>query len=257
MNIFTANCSKPLVLGRMGENIAVTLQFPIKKWREEFGNGTFSLLHQRNGDEAPYPVVITEDENMVYWTVTASDVQKKGFGRAELIYIVGDLIAKSEIFTTSTGEALGQQTTPPEPWEAWVNQVLAAGAAAEEAMTHAPMIDEETNHWLIWNKDAEEYEDTGVDAKGIPGDPGEPGDDGISPHIGANGNWFIGETDTGVHAQGPQGDPGETGPEGPQGETGPEGPAGADADERRQRRHRRNGRDRPSGTGRPAGPRRS
>ena len=28
------------------------------------------------------------------------------------------------------------------------------------------------------------------------------GDPGISPHIGDNGNWFVGNTDTGVQAQG-------------------------------------------------------
>ena len=31
---------------------------------------------------------------------------------------------------------------------------------------------------------------------------GEPGENGITPHIGANGNWYIGETDTGIAAQG-------------------------------------------------------
>ena len=31
------------------------------------------------------------------------------------------------------------------------------------------------------------------------------GDDGVTPHIGVNGNWFIGNIDTGVAAQGPQG----------------------------------------------------
>ena len=38
--------------------------------------------------------------------------------------------------------------------------------------------------------------------------PGLPGDDGITPHIGENGNWFIGETDTGVLAEGQDGDDG-------------------------------------------------
>lgn len=38
--------------------------------------------------------------------------------------------------------------------------------------------------------------DTGVNAHG---------DDGITPHIGDNGNWFIGDTDTGVKAQGKDG----------------------------------------------------
>lgn len=31
------------------------------------------------------------------------------------------------------------------------------------------------------------------------------GEDGVTPHIGENGNWFIGETDTGVAAQGSAG----------------------------------------------------
>jgi len=33
------------------------------------------------------------------------------------------------------------------------------------------------------------------------------GADGITPHIGDNGNWFIGDTDTGVAAKGDKGDP--------------------------------------------------
>jgi len=38
--------------------------------------------------------------------------------------------------------------------------------------------------------------DTGVAATGT------PGQDGISPHIGVNGNWYVGETDTGINASG-------------------------------------------------------
>ena len=40
------------------------------------------------------------------------------------------------------------------------------------------------------------------------GTGGGTGADGITPHIGTNGNWFLGDTDTGVKAQGPKGDPG-------------------------------------------------
>ena len=43
--------------------------------------------------------------------------------------------------------------------------------------------------------------------------PVESGADGITPHIGDNGNWYIGETDTGIKAQGEKGDPGDPGPE--------------------------------------------
>ena len=37
-----------------------------------------------------------------------------------------------------------------------------------------------------------------------------PGQDGITPHIGENGNWYIGETDTGVNAEGDDGEDGKT-----------------------------------------------
>lgn len=37
---------------------------------------------------------------------------------------------------------------------------------------------------------------------GANGKDGTDGDDGITPHIGSNGNWYIGDTDTGVKAQG-------------------------------------------------------
>ena len=59
------------------------------------------------------------------------------------------------------------------------------------------------------------------------------GEDGVTPHIGENGNWFIGETDTGVPAtgaQGPQGDTGAQGEKGDKGDTGAQGEKGDKGD---------------------------
>lgn len=57
----------------------------------------------------------------------------------------------------------------------------------------------------------------GVDGKpGAAGADGAKGADGVTPHIGDNGNWYLGTTDTGKPSrgatglQGPQGDPGKT-----------------------------------------------
>ena len=70
---------------------------------------------------------------------------------------------------------------------------------------------------------------------GADGKPGAAGADGVTPHIGDNGNWYIGSTDTGKPSRGAtgangsdgaQGEKGDTGPAGPQ---GPAGPAGSDA----------------------------
>ena len=55
------------------------------------------------------------------------------------------------------------------------------------------------------------------------------GSDGVTPHIGDNGNWYLGSTDTGkpsrgaTGAQGPKGDTGGTGPQGPAGAPGKDG----------------------------------
>ena len=51
--------------------------------------------------------------------------------------------------------------------------------------------------------------------------------DGLTPSIGENGNWFIGETDTGVPATGPKGEKGDTGATGPKGDEGNRGVSGA------------------------------
>ena len=59
------------------------------------------------------------------------------------------------------------------------------------------------------------------------------GPSGASPHIGENGNWFVGELDTGVQAQGakgPKGDQGPKGEQGPQGVQGPKGEQGPQGD---------------------------
>ena len=56
--------------------------------------------------------------------------------------------------------------------------------------------------------------------------------DGITPTIGDNGNWYLGNTDTNKPSRGEKGDTGargekgDTGAQGPQGEMGPQGPRG-------------------------------
>lgn len=59
----------------------------------------------------------------------------------------------------------------------------------------------------VWQK----MNETAGDVLSLVGGPGggggdtSGGKDGITPHIGPNGNWFLGSTDTGVKAQGEDG----------------------------------------------------
>lgn len=58
------------------------------------------------------------------------------------------------------------------------------------------------------------------------GAEGKDGKDGITPHIGENGNWYIGETDTQKPSRGEKGEDGAPGKDGAPGAAGPAGPAG-------------------------------
>ncbi len=62
--------------------------------------------------------------------------------------------------------------------------------------------------------------------RGEKGEKGDSGENGLTPYIGTNGNWWIGDSDTGVDAngnKGDKGDQGETGVKGEQGEPGTDG----------------------------------
>lgn len=58
-----------------------------------------------------------------------------------------------------------------------------------------------------------------VQLSDITGAKGDPGENGITPTIGVNGNWYLGETDTGKLSRGEKGNPGEKGDPGPTGAT--------------------------------------
>lgn len=67
----------------------------------------------------------------------------------------------------------------------------------------------------------------GADGKpGAAGADGAKGADGITPHIGDNGNCYLGATDTGKPSRGATGAKGDTGPQGPKGDPGTPGAAG-------------------------------
>lgn len=93
------------------------------------------------------------------------------------------------------------------------NDTETAAEEAKQAITLWPIINEKTGTWLVYQASVGDYVDTGENAQG------PAGEDGIAPHIGSNGNWFIGEEDTGISATGPKGGKGDTGATGPKGES--------------------------------------
>ena len=83
---------------------------------------------------------------------------------------------------------------------------------------------------LSWTNDGGKTNPDSVNIKGPQGNPGEKGNpgetgakgaDGVTPTIGTNGNWYLGDTDTGKPSRGEKGDKGD------KGDPGAQGPAGA------------------------------
>lgn len=69
----------------------------------------------------------------------------------------------------------------------------------------------EDNLWNVSYDNGATWVSLGVKATGA---AGKDGADGLTPYIGKNGNWWVGDTDTGVSAKGDRGDTGAKGADG-------------------------------------------
>ncbi len=214
-----------IAIGRRGENEARRVSFDLAAWRRHYGEGTVQLLHQRAGDESPYPCALTVEGDTAYWLIRAADVDKPGWGNAQLHYYVGDTLAKSAIWPTVTADALSDPSEPPEdPARAWFaaireqignldeltteakdNLVAAINEAAKSGGGGGSVSMRVDNGYIQYSTDGGASWDDLIATAELQGPQGPKGDTG---------------------PQGPKGDTGDTGPQGIQGETGPQGPTG-------------------------------
>lgn len=133
-----------LFIGFEGENKARKVIFDLSDWEKRYGGeGRVELLYRRPGDTAPYPVALERVGRRVAWTVTATDTANPGpGGRAELRYILGDILVKSESSQVTVSAALeGTGKVPDPPGQSWLDQVLqAADRAARESGFYTPHV---------------------------------------------------------------------------------------------------------------------
>lgn len=95
---------------------------------------------------------------------------------------------KEEVNVNKNGGGITEETDPTVP--AWAKQPEKPTYTAEEVgAIPAAELPAAINAALAQAKESGEFD-------------GEPGRPGTTPHIGANGNWYTGETDSGVKAQG-------------------------------------------------------
>lgn len=184
-------------LGKQGENNAVRVVWPeiAEKYAKLYGDGRFELVVVQNGKV--YPAVVNVDGADLIWNVLAADVAITEIGSLELIYYVGDTIAKSQTWETfvEVSKSAEGTTEPPEPAKNWVDRVIesssdakqsatesaesarqsaesATNAAesatkAENAVGHSPIVGENGN-WFVWDFTKSEYADSGKPASTPP-----------------------------------------------------------------------------------------
>lgn len=113
-------------------------------------------------------------------------------------------------------------TEPAEPTPSVVEQILTEARNANVNSANAKKLATDTKNIA---QSVRTDADNGK-FNGAKGDTGAAGKDGLTPHIGENGNWWIGDTDTGISAKGAKGDTGAKGEKGDTGERGPQGKQG-------------------------------
>jgi hypothetical protein len=251
--MITINASRrePICLRHQGENDAMRVAFPLSAFEADWPGGTPLLLVQRprsSRDAEAYPVTLSVDGHTAYWTVSASDIEYSGYGKAQLQWRVEDVLVKSCIYDTVCVPSLHAGAEPPdEPSKRWFDAIQAQIGDLSKLTTKAKdnlvaAINEAARSgggsgggtidmrvsggYIQYSNDGVTWENLIAvsELKGEAGPQGVPGEKGAD---GAKG-------DTGPQGErGPQGIPGAQGipgETGPQGERGPQGPKGDKGD---------------------------
>jgi hypothetical protein len=107
---------------------------------------------------------------------------------------------------TEIGDLADLTTEAKENLVAAINEAARSGGAGSMALRVADgYIQYSTDGGSTWTNLI-----AVADLKGADGKPGAAGADGVTPHIGDNGNWYLGATDTGKPSRGAPGASGHT-----------------------------------------------
>lgn len=232
---------RAIPLGYQGEGEVREIIFrpPVELLEENW-----TLMHQRQDDDEPYPVPLTVTSDSLTWTVTSGDTAQSGTGLTQLICMdAAGSVLKSMIYQTSVARSMDVTGDVPDPVEPWYNSLTeqigkagtvksvnhvepdesgnvqldisgggGSGTAGEDGFSPTATVTQTDDGAVI----------TITDKSGITTATVTNGKDGAQGPKGDKG-------DTGATgAQGPKGDTGATGAQGPKGDTGATGPAGAD-----------------------------
>lgn len=171
MITINANLREPIFLRHAGEENALRVAFDLQEFEAHWPGGVPALLVRRpisSMDTAAYPVPLSVDGGTAFWTVSASDTECSGYGKAQLQWRVGGTLAKSCVYDTVCAPSLIAGDAPPDaPSKAWFEAIQAqigdlselktaeksslVGAINEAAEQELPDISAETNDMALFN----------------------------------------------------------------------------------------------------------
>lgn len=113
--------SQIIALGRQLETNYRQIVFDCSGFTEPID--TIMLVHQRNGDVAPY-VVNTTTGTELTWTVTDTDTSFYGYGHGELRIYFANGLAKSVVFPTLVIKSITADAVIPAQLQSWYDAMI-------------------------------------------------------------------------------------------------------------------------------------
>lgn len=214
------------VIGNDMENLQEKLIF---KFTDEFVNGQGRLEYEM-GSTKDY--IVLSKENDTYTLPIQNVITKEGRIEMQLVITEGtnehDIpVFKSNTFYLYCNKSINAVDEAPDGYELWIEQANAKLNAMDIALDEVETIDidvekEDSTTTVTLTKKNGTTKSVqildGIDGQdgvnGQDGRDGTDGQDGITPTIGNNGNWYLGNVDTGKPSRGIQGENGQDGQDG-------------------------------------------
>ena len=105
---------------------------------EAYPGASIGLVFQRAGETELYIGATTLAGTMLSWPISAAVTANAGRGKIEVRAMLGDVLAKSVTAPTQVDVSLsGAGSTPPDPEEDWIDDVLQAASEAKQSAASA------------------------------------------------------------------------------------------------------------------------
>lgn len=135
---YDIKCLPLIYLGRQGENLARTVEIDVGGMLEAYPGASIGLVFQRAGETELYIGATTLGGTVLSWPISAAVTANAGRGKIEVRAMLGDVLAKSVTAPTQVDVSLsGAGSTPPDPEEDWIDDVLQAASEAKQSAASA------------------------------------------------------------------------------------------------------------------------